>query len=59
MINCKQIPLKERILRLANSPLSSSTRFSLDGGQQLRYKDWHESQLEPAYNAVVKQSIFI
>ena len=59
MINCKQIPLKERILRLANSPPSGSTRFSPDGGRQPRYKDWRESQLERAYDAVVKQSISI
>ena len=59
MIN-SQVPLKERILRVPSRPPSPYTCIPLStGGRQPKYKDWRESQLDGACNAVVKQSLSI
>ena len=54
----KQIPLlKERIFRVSNK--SPSPYACGVGGRQSKYKDWRDSQLDRACDAVVKQSLSI
>lgn len=59
MIN-SQVPLKERILRVPSRSPSPYTSIPPTGsGRQPKYKDWRESQLDGACNAVVTNSLSI
>ena len=60
MINCRQLSLKERVLRAPSRSCVHVTPATLSGrSRQNKYKDWNVSQVDQAYDAVVKQNFSI
>lgn len=60
-MNCKQLPLKDRILWVTNSSGARGGDRKPPGKThgRVNYKDWHESQLNRACDAVIKESFSI